>query len=563
MSTKIKGSEYPLAKIFSSDFDYDIPSYQRLYAWTESEAGTLFDDLYDFYKNEDKDENYFLGSIVLIKEDDKPHADIIDGQQRLTTINILLACITYKLTNDDYIEDFKNYIKEPGRASQGLAPKPRLRLRKRDNEFFDKYVQNMMFDDMLKLDPEIQDTEAKTHIIKNTKLFLDKIDTIFNTEEEIVEFGAFLVQRCFLVAVSTPNEQSAFRVFSVMNNRGMSLLTTDIIKADVIGAISEDKQHKYTEMWEDMEMEIGRDEFNDLFGHIRMIKMKRRAKKSLQEEFYKFVLPNIDNATAIDFIENTLGPYAEAYRVIKNNCYMSASGADQVNDILGWLNLIDNSDWIPVAMYFYVRHKDDAELMNAFLLKLERLSAYIRIMSWDVNYRIKRYAAVLEELEQIYTNDFGTSIELTKNEIKLFIQALNSDIYRMTPNKRNYLILRLDSFISDGMAKYAIKRPTIEHVLPQTIGKGSEWEKLWPDESERNKWLHKIGNLVPLTRRRNSSAQNYDFNTKKEKYFRGKGGTTSYSLTTDVLNYQEWTPEVVKNRQDRMIEKFKEGWDLY
>ena len=65
---KILGKEYPLSKIFSSDFDYYIPPYQRPYAWTEEEAGTLFDDLYDFYQTEEED-SYFLGSIVLIKEE--------------------------------------------------------------------------------------------------------------------------------------------------------------------------------------------------------------------------------------------------------------------------------------------------------------------------------------------------------------------------------------------------------------------------------------------------------------------------------------------------------------
>ena len=68
MSTKIKGAEYPLAKIFSSDFDYEIPSFQRPYAWTEEETGDLLDDLYDFCVNGAEDEQYFLGSIVLVKE---------------------------------------------------------------------------------------------------------------------------------------------------------------------------------------------------------------------------------------------------------------------------------------------------------------------------------------------------------------------------------------------------------------------------------------------------------------------------------------------------------------
>ena len=109
MSTKIKGSEFPLAKIFSSDFDYNIPSFQRPYSWTEDQTRELFNDLHDFYVEESSEEQYFLGSIVLVKEDDKPHSEVIDGQQRLTTLTILLAALTSRLTGDDRA-DFKNYI---------------------------------------------------------------------------------------------------------------------------------------------------------------------------------------------------------------------------------------------------------------------------------------------------------------------------------------------------------------------------------------------------------------------------------------------------------------------
>ena len=89
MSKKISGAEYPLSKIFSSEFDYVIPPYQRPYAWTKDQAGELFDDLYYFFRNEAED-SYFLGSTVLIKDEGKPAAEVIDGQQRLTTITILL-----------------------------------------------------------------------------------------------------------------------------------------------------------------------------------------------------------------------------------------------------------------------------------------------------------------------------------------------------------------------------------------------------------------------------------------------------------------------------------------
>lgn len=79
MSSKITGKEYQINKIFSKEFDYYIPEYQRPYAWTKEETETLFDDLLDFF-NSEKEDNYFLGSIVLVKEDDKPQAKVIDGQ---------------------------------------------------------------------------------------------------------------------------------------------------------------------------------------------------------------------------------------------------------------------------------------------------------------------------------------------------------------------------------------------------------------------------------------------------------------------------------------------------
>ena len=388
------------------------------------------------------------------------------------------------------------------------------------------------------------------------------MESHFKTPEEIAGFGAFLVQRCYLVAVSTPTEQAAFRIFSVMNSRGMSLLATDIIKADIIGAIPENKQNEYTNKWEEMEAELGRNGFNDLFGHIRMVHMKAKAKKALQEEFYKYVLPEINASTAIDFIENVLEPFSEAYSILKNCQYSSAQGAEDVNYILRWLNRIDNSDWLPVAMLYYTKNSNDSSALTEFLKRLERLAAYMRASSWDVNHRIERYAQVLEEIEKTSNGNWGISIDLTSDEIDDFIARLDSDVYKMTASKRNYLILRLDSFVSDMAATYDSKVLTIEHVLPQTVHKGSDWELLWPDESERNFWIHKIANLVPLTKRHNSEAQNYEFSVKKEKYFKGKAGTTSYALTTQVLNYQEWTPPIVSKRQTELLAAFKKGWNL-
>lgn len=116
-----------------------------------------------------------------------------------------------------------------------------------------------------------------------------KISDALHSPNEILKFGSYIVKNCFLVAVSSPSEESAFRVFSVLNNRGLDLLPSDIIKADVVGKIAQEKQNEYTELWECIENQTGRDQFNDLFGHIRMIFAKRKQQNNLLEEFKTYI----------------------------------------------------------------------------------------------------------------------------------------------------------------------------------------------------------------------------------------------------------------------------------
>lgn len=560
MSKNISGAEYPLSKIFSSDFDYVIPSYQRPYAWTVDQASELFDDLYDFYQRE-KEDDYFLGSIVLIKEEAKPHAEVIDGQQRLATLTILLAAITSMLSGE-LRTDFENYIREPGRASQGLKPKPRLALRDRDQDFFSKYVQGLQFDLLLILDPAGLDDESQRNIQSNSRLLQDRLRSTFSDDSNLLcAFGAFIVQRCFLVAVSTPSQQSAFRVFSVLNNRGLDLLPTDIVKADVIGRISQARQDEITEKWEELEVQTGRNGFNDLFGHIRMIYAKEKVKRALLEEFKEHVLSVIPSPEAL--VEKVLEPYTEAYLIVKKQQYVSTKNAEDINRLLSWLNRIDNSDWLPPAILFLAQKKTDAECVLWFFQKLERLAAYLHVCAKNVNQRVERYAKVISALQSNYSMKSPIhAVELSDGEKDEMKAALDRNIYELTARRRNYLILRLDSFLSDGAATYDPSLLTIEHVLPQTVSEGSDWLTSWPDAEVRKACVHRIANLVPLTQKRNSKAQNYDFQAKKTAYFGGNKGVSSYVLTTQVLNTDEWTPTVVEKRQHELLEVLADKWEL-
>ena len=561
MSNKITGKEYPLSKIFSADFEYHIPGYQRPYAWTEEETGILFDDLYEFFQTEAVD-NYFLGSIVLIKDENKSYSDVIDGQQRLTTLSILFSVMANSFHTEAYRNNCKKYLQEEGNILEGIAAQPRIFLRDWDQDFFSKYIQDIQLDALVQIDPITLDTEAKRHIQKNCTVLREKFSEVFNDENDLLKFTQFILTRCFLVVVSTPNQESAFRVFSVMNSRGLDLLPTDIIKSMTIGKLPKDEEQKYTEKWEELENLTGRDGFNEVFTHTRTIFAKERPKKNLLDEFKEYVIKQTSPKSLVD---EYLIPYTEAYVCLKNCDFSSTQNAEEINELLLWLNKTNNHDWMPPAIKFLTDHKNDSVYILWFIRKLERLASYLLVTAKDVNQRMERYKWILVEMESRPDNNLTApleNIELTDWEKQQFIDALNGEIYSMTAKRRNYIIQRLDSFLSDGGATYNTKLFTIEHVLPQHPSADSEWMKLWPDMQTQRFWLNKIANLVPLTRQRNSAAQNYDFNTKKIKYFQSKNGTSSYTLTTQVINIAAWTPEVVEARQKDLEEIFISKWDL-
>ncbi len=561
----IKGEAFYLSKVFSSDFQYSIPDYQRPYSWEEEHIKQLFDDLYDFYQRK-TDESYFLGSIVVIKKDHQPQADVVDGQQRLTSLTILIAALTYYFSDEDKSEG-KEILQQPAKKSQNLAAQPRLILRQRDKDFFRKYIQELKFDELnnLTIDHDCKN-DAQKNIVRNAKIISKCIQNKFhNDSAAIFSFFSFLIQKCCLVVVSTPNQKSAFRIFSVMNNRGLDLLPTDILKADLIGKI-QTNQDEYTQKWEDLEQELGRNRFNELFTHIRMIELQNKAQRSILEELQELVLPKITSIS--DFIDNELSSYALAFSALKNNNYQADSNQFEINQYIYWLNRVGFSEWLPVAILF-LHQKPDSNQSIKFFKYLEVLTSYLHLSAKDVNKRIERYALILKDLQN-NPKHCSLNLFLNNGEKQSFKELLGGNIYNeLTSVRRNYLILRLDAMISDGAAKYNNDSGllTIEHVLPQTIDEGSQWRKWWEkdedgEDTQHQIWLHRLANLVPLNKRRNSAAYNWDFNKKKEKYFSGNKDVSSYALTSQVLKEKEWTPEIVGNRQEELLKTLCANWAL-
>ena len=421
------------------------------------------------------------------------------------------------------------------------------------------HIQKLDFDKLKGLNEEEFKTESQRNIKKNSQSLLLKIKENFgNDANSIFDFVTFLVNNCYLVVVIASSKDSAFRVFSVLNDRGLDLKPTDIIKADIIGEFATDEeQDEHNERWQNMEHELGRDGFNNLFTYVRMIYAKEKAKKPLLDEFRNYVLSKVEPKALIEELE----PYASALATVYSNNYKAKSYAEKVNTYLYWLNRIDNSDWIPVAILF-LSGNENPEYVAQFFNSLERLAAYMHICGLNVNHRIKRYSDVIEALEgENSLNSPVQAVELTEMEKEKMREALNENIYdKLTAKRRNYLILRLDSFISDGATSYDGRKLTIEHVLPQTIN-NTEWANSWSDENHKE-WVHRLANLIPLGQNRNSSAKNWGFEKKKEAYSSGTDKVPAYALTLKALSAKQWTPEHLQSYQSELLKKLHENWRL-
>lgn len=562
MTDQINAKEYNFWDLMSGDFIFNIPDYQRPYSWSENEAMTLWDDLLEFWHDSKGNigSSYFVGSIVLVKASETPESEVIDGQQRLSTLSLILSILLNYST--DLKKDIQKCLWEEGIQHKKIAGRSRLTLRKRDAFFFEKYVSRTNIDELLELDPKTLPDDAQRLLFRNAGALKKQIQLFFeNHPGSIDSFITTLFNQCFFVVVTTPDNESAFRVFSVMNNRGLSLLPSDIIKAHIIGEIDDDYRQYYADKWEDIEVELGRESFNSLLSHIRMVYARNKLHGTLVSEFEKVVFKNIQDKS--EAIINIIEPYAQAYKSIVNMGYVATTGADEVNELLYWLNRIDDSDWIPALMCALVEKGKDSSFILEFIKLLERLASCLYLTSKTSNQRIERYGRVIWQLQNGSCEEVVKVLELSGEEKKELLEVLDGDVYLMPARKRSFLILRLDRFLSDKAATYQNSIFSIEHVMPQKPKKESQWMLDWADDDTREYWLHKLANLVPLTRKKNSQAQNYEFATKKEKYFCDKNGITSYALTTEIIAERVWTPEVVAERQKRLIGIFAKYWKLY
>lgn len=559
VKSKIHAAEQPLNQIFNPQFEFSIPDYQRPYAWGGEQTSQLLSDIMEAQRR-NPEEPYFLGSLVLVKDEGNPKAEVIDGQQRLTTLTILLAVLRELSENPQVRSEMHEYIVEPGKITSGIPSNPRLHLRARDRGFFTSYIQNQGKLQELFDVPDAQlKTDAQKAIRDNAKLLHDELVKL--SEEQRMALIMMLTLRTFLVMVSTEDLDSAHRIFSVMNARGLDLSAADIFKAELIGRVPENVRGDYADKWEVAEVDLGRDGFSDLFQHIRMIMTKVRGRQEILKEFRDQVLhPYLQNATAASFIDDVLLPYSEAYETVIDRSYQSSVSANRINKWLIRFGQLDNQDWVPPVLWAFRHHGNDEDWLDTFLRKLERLAATMLIRREYQTPRAQRYANLLRDLDAGFGLE-APSLELDRHERQAALDGLCGQIYQ-TKRVVKYVLLRLDETLA-GESGVTYEHPiiTVEHVLPQNPKESSVWRDSFTDD-ERLEWTHRLANLVLLNHRKNAEASNREFNHKKSRYFSGPNGSAPFTLTIQVNATPEWTPEVLGTRQQHLVNKLSDLWSL-
>lgn len=569
MAKTLEAHDKLIREIFEGSYQFEIPDYQRPYAWTTEQATELFDDLVSAMedaRNSGSVSQYFLGSIVLIKNDRDPSAMVVDGQQRLTTLTMLFAALRATWEAVSYSQGVKSvtpFLYEEGDEMLGKATGYRFTAREEDAEFFRQYVQEPGGIEKLVINTsKIEDSRLRYR--ENATLLLARTNALSPDDRNAL--WKFLANDCSLVVISTPDLEAAYRIFSVLNNRGLDLAPIDIIKAEVLGSIrrigGEDKARAYSKKWSEIESQLGRDAFGDLFVHIRTIYAKQKQRATLVKEFQDHVT---EYKKPIDLVDKVVKPYAEVWGFIRDADFEATEHAETINEYLSWLNRVDFKDWVPPALVYFKRFRQQPKLLVAFFKTLERLAYFMLVTKVGVNERIETFADLTKEIEpEAFDGDLTAlkTLDLTDREKREFIAALDGDIYRKLPRARMALMLRLEALVSDGSKKQAFDHLSLEHVLPQTPPAGSDWIKWFPDEDERELWTHRLANLVPLHVRKNPSASNFDFATKKSVYFKGKGTASPFVLTQEVRSEKDWTPTLLAERQKRLMDVLDKHWNL-
>ncbi len=555
MGKKIESDKIILSKLFK-DFWFLIPEYQRPYVWTPDNVNDLLEDLWFTYENNPEDE-YFIGSLVLkkITESSFDEYEVLDGQQRLTTFAILFIILKNITTDSLLKETLAEKLFQRENPYDNIPERSRIvyGIRGDSDKFLKEFIQNGN-----------KKLNSKDISVKNMIRAIETIEKFFENKHNIEEFAKFLLNKVVFIYVATENREDAFRLFTILNNRGIPLTNADVLKAINIGEIEKSGNKKlaedYARKWEDIQNELGED-FDRFLGFIRTILVKEKARKSLLEEFEEKIYKTgklAKGKETIDLLDRYYAIYTKVVDFSPADNPLSGKSPQENNEYKNLITImktaLPSTDWIPPLLHFYNKFGD--EFLLTFLKKLEFKFSSDWILYFTPTQRIENMNRILKKIDNAASpdeviNDQGI-FEVNINDLK---NALSGDVYGKRFTK--YVLLKYEYLSQDNsqfVGSYSLI--SVEHILPQNPPMDSKWRE-WFTEEEIEEYKHKLGNLVLLNRRKNSSLSNLDFDKKKERYF--KGSISTFPSINYVMQKQEWKKEDIEKRTSDMIEKLTGG----
>ena len=567
--SKLTADQKSIELLFSeTKVGFLIPSYQRPYAWTEAECRTLWEDIkaFEFPDNNsdnfNPDEEYYLGSIVTFKNKDGKQ-EIIDGQQRLTTLVLLLRAFYARFGDmqDANSQKVKSRVEkclwkvdEYGNVIQSKV------------KMTSSVVTDTQRDEFLYiLENGEAPAEMKSKYAENYRFFQGRIEEFLHElPSYFALFPARLLGNCILLTVEAESQDTALRIFSTLNDRGMPLSDSDIFKAQLYQFYSaQDRTDEFIEKWKSLE-ELTEKIFHPTSGspmdelftrYMYYERAKLGIKSSTTEALRKFYEKNSYALLKSEETFENLIDLAEFWNDVSNQSKDRFS--EKILRNLFVLNYAPNSMWCYFVSVYYLHNRNEkGELNDAdFYQFLDKCIAFIwtyAVISPGVNMlRTPLFAEMVNIVNDVAVtfSNYQFDIALVKNTFENFAFNNNRPITKA--------ILTWWALQDDAQELPSLETIfEIEHIYPR--GREDKEPSL---TDSRN--LEAIGNKALLEKRINIRASDYRFEDKK-KYYTGyvnkrnqqKSGTNIVELTTLAKTNSDFTETDITSRTTKIIQAF-------
>ncbi|OWT32571.1 hypothetical protein BGI41_06980 [Methanobrevibacter sp. 87.7] len=556
---------YNFLNFLSLNQQFSIPIFQRNYSWTEKQCKQLFKDILKVSKNDEN--NHFLGSIVYLKQYSivvSPISKImiIDGQQRITTITILIAALTdflFKnpqdnLSPENLISSYLFNNKEKGSLRYKLV------LNDVDEKTLNKIVENLGSN--IKLNFNKDDSQR---IYKNYEYFRKNIN-----DNNVMNIYKGLHKLLIVYIALDGNDDNPQLIFESLNSTGLELTQSDLIRNYVLMDLDVDNQnYLYKTYWQVIENNFRDKKPKTFDSFIRAYLTTKIGKVPTLRgnDIYNNFKEYSERFNNFEDLVKEIYKYSEYFL---NFAFNEEKDNDLRNAFIS-LNKMGYDVTRPFIMDLYKDYDNDLLDKEEFIELLKYTESYLMrrfICGIESNSLNKTFAKMYEEMMNLndkydlnYLNSFKT-ILLLKDSYKImpkdneFMNHFKeADLYNIRTKNRNYLFDKLENF---GFEKEPtnIESYTIEHIMPQTLTEewkeelGSDWEETYKN------YLNTIGNLT-LTGY-NSNLSNKSFKSKQEM----KGGfkDSSIRLNKYIRNLNKWNKEEITKRTGRLFKLAKKIW---